>query len=127
MTSMLPFDDTMTGDQWPQLIDAQQEADRAHLVLQIHADLHWLKGHFPSQPVLAGVVQTHWACRLALRLFNLDGAPQRIDNLKFQNVILPPQVVKLELVRNSATGSISFRYSNPDEPGQTFSEGKLVF
>jgi 3-hydroxymyristoyl/3-hydroxydecanoyl-(acyl carrier protein) dehydratase len=124
---MQPFDDTMTGDHWPQLIDAQQRDDRADLVLQISADLHWLKGHFPSQPVLAGVVQTDWACRLALRLFNLDHAPQRIDNLKFQNVIMPPQTVRLELVRNASTGSISFRYSNPEEPGQTFSEGKLVF
>jgi 3-hydroxymyristoyl/3-hydroxydecanoyl-(acyl carrier protein) dehydratase len=127
MTLMQPLNDIMTGDQWPQLLDMTQADDRANLVLQVREGLHWLQGHFPSQPVVAGVVQTDWACRLALRLFNLEHAPQRIDNLKFQNVIMPPQTLKLELVRNTSTGSIHFRYSDPDVPGHSFSEGKLVF
>lgn len=128
MTLMLqPINDIMTGDEWPQLLDVTQLDDHADLLLQIGTDLRWLQGHFPSQPVLAGVVQTDWACRLALRLFALEQAPQRIDNLKFQNVIIPPLPVKLELIRNSTNSSISFRYSNPDEPGHIFSEGKLVF
>jgi 3-hydroxymyristoyl/3-hydroxydecanoyl-(acyl carrier protein) dehydratase len=119
--------DLMTGDQWPQLRHAQQEDNRAELVLQVSEDLHWLQGHFPSQPVLAGVVQTDWACNIALQVFDIQQAPQRIDNLKFQNVILPPQIIKLELVRNTSTGAIHFRYSDPDVPGHSFSEGKLVF
>ena len=117
----------MTGDRWPQLLDVRQTDARAELELQIPANLHWLKGHFPSQPVLAGVVQTDWACRIALRLFNLQNAPKRIDNLKFQNVIIPPQTVKLEFLRATASQSIHFRYSNPELPDHTFSEGKLVF
>ncbi len=128
MTFMLSsLNDLMTGHQWPHLLHAQQADDRVELVLQVPEDLHWLQGHFPSQPVLAGVVQTDWACSVALRLFHLQQAPQRIDNLKFQNVILPPQTLQLELVRNASTGSIHFRYSDPDVPGHTFSEGKLVF
>lgn len=117
----------MTGDQWPQLLDLKQAEDMAELVLQIPADLRWLKGHFPSQPVVAGVVQTDWACRIALCLFNLEREPKRIDNLKFQNVIIPPQTVKLELLHATASQSIHFRYRNPELPDHTFSEGKLVF
>lgn len=122
-----PLTELMTGDLWPQLVHVQQAEERAELLLQVGEDLHWLKGHFPSQPVLAGVVQTDWACNIALRLFHLDQAPQRIDNLKFQNVVLPPQTLKLELVRTASTNSIHFRYSDPDVPGHSFSEGKLVF
>lgn len=128
MTSIpQPLFDMMTDDQWPQLLNMTQAESRAELLLQIPADLHWLKGHFPSQPVLAGVVQTDWACRIALHLFEREYEPKRIDNLKFQNVIIPPQTVRLELQYSAANPAIHFRYCHPELPGHTFSEGKLVF
>ncbi|MCR6649966.1 MAG: hypothetical protein NVV73_00080 [Cellvibrionaceae bacterium] len=127
-----PLEDMMTGDQWPILLDLQQRENRVDLSLKVDEKLRWLQGHFPSQPVLAGVVQTHWAAQLAHYFFSTNSfssekSPRRIDNLKFQNVVIPPRRIALELVANVDAGSIHFRYSDPDVPGHIFSEGKLVF
>lgn len=86
----------------------------------------WLEGHFPQQPVVAGVVQTHWAGELAQYLFPLGDNFIRIDNLKFQQVILPGQSLQLSLDYSVAADSsaVKFRYQQGDS---IFSEGKLVF
>jgi 3-hydroxymyristoyl/3-hydroxydecanoyl-(acyl carrier protein) dehydratase len=119
--------DIFQGDEWPDLLDIDQSGDKSVFRFKIGADLKWLKGHFPEQPVLPGVVQTHWACCLAQQVFSLPQNIKRIDNLKFQNVILPHQEVSLELARHSSGDSVTFRYSDPATPAQAFSEGKLVF
>lgn len=128
MTSMRQaLEDIMTGDQWPVLLNVQERDNQIDLTLAVEADLRWLKGHFPSQPVLPGVVQTHWAAQLAQHIFAKAAAPHRIDNLKFQNVVLPPQQCTLQLIANPDTTSIHFRYTDPATPGHIFSEGKLIF
>ncbi len=121
------LDDIMTGDQWPRLLGVEKREREVNLALEVYANLHWLKGHFPSQPVLPGVVQTHWAAQLAQHIFARAAAPHRIDNLKFQNVVLPPQQCTLQLIANDDTTSIHFRYTDPATPGHIFSEGKLIF
>lgn len=118
--------DIFQGDEWPELLDFEQTDDQCHFQLSIGAELKWLKGHFPNQPVLPGVVQTHWACCMARHVFSTQESIKRIDNLKFQNVILPPQSVRLELVQHTANAFVTFRYSDAVTL-QTFSEGKLIF
>jgi 3-hydroxymyristoyl/3-hydroxydecanoyl-(acyl carrier protein) dehydratase len=117
----------MTGDEWPTLLGVEELENQVNLSLEVDANLHWLKGHFPAQPVLPGVVQTHWAAQLAQHFFATATAPRRIDNLKFQNVVLPPQQCTLQLIANADTTSIHFRYTDPATPGHIFSEGKLIF
>lgn len=96
------------------------------LDLYIDDDMHWLEGHFPEQPVVAGVVQTHWAAEFAKKLFNTGDEFVRIDTLKFQQVILPEQRLQLTLERSEADENyaIKFRFSRDEI---IFSEGKLVF
>ena len=110
---------------WPR-IDKLQKSDRHYVIdLFIETDMHWLTGHFPQQPVVAGVVQTHWAGELAQYLFDLSDECIRIDNLKFQHVMLPTQALQLTLIDSShTTPQIQFRYSHN---ATIFSEGKLVF
>lgn len=118
--------DIFRGDEWPELLDFEQQEDKCDFRLAIGAELKWLKGHFPNQPVLPGVVQTHWACCMARHVFSPQQPIKRIDNLKFQNVILPPQSVRLELVQHPTNAFVTFRYSDA-VTSHTFSEGKLVF
>lgn len=118
--------DIFQGDEWPELLDFEQHEDKCDFRLAIGAELKWLKGHFPNQPVLPGVVQTHWACCMARHVFSPQTSIKRIDNLKFQNVILPPQWVRLELVYHATKTFVTFRYSDTAST-QPYSEGKLVF
>ena len=123
---------------WPRFDRVTSSENQCVIDMTIGADMHWLNGHFPQQPVVAGVVQTHWVGELAQYLFNSGDEFIRIDNLKFQQVILPGQKLQLTLdygvgaksnaaaAGNTTSDSraIKFRYSQ----GETiFSEGKLVF
>ena len=107
---------------WPRMDNISRDQDQCVIDVYIAHDMHWLEGHFPQQPVVAGVVQTHWAGELAKALFNIGDEFIRIDNLKFQQVILPGQHLQLTLSYSSTT--VKFRYSQNDT---LFSEGKLVF
>lgn len=112
---------------WPRIEAISQADARCVIDLYIAPEVTWLEGHFPQQPVVAGVVQTHWAGEIGNYLFAPRGTFHRIDNLKFQNVMLPEQPLQLILEHTVAqdTCAIKFRYSRGDDT--IFSEGKLVF
>jgi len=119
------------SSQWPRIDNMNTRNNQFTIDLYINKDMHWLEGHFPEQPVVAGVVQTHWAAEFAKQLFNTGDEFVRIDNLKFQQVILPNQNLQLTLERSEATerdeiknSTIRFRYSRNEI---IFSEGKLAF
>jgi 3-hydroxymyristoyl/3-hydroxydecanoyl-(acyl carrier protein) dehydratase len=112
------------GRDWPDILELDTEPHHCRLQLFINPSLSWLEGHFPEQPVVAGVVQTHWAAEFGKALFPLGESFQGIDNLKFQLVILPGQQLQLVLEYLPASSSLKFSYRSSSE---TFSEGKLVF
>lgn len=111
--------------EWPRFLSVQTADNSQTISLFINDDIRWFTGHFPEQPVLAGVVQTHWAAELGKFLFPLNGDDfSRIDNLKFQMVILPGQTITLHLEYLPESGALKFRYTQGDT---NYSEGKFVF
>jgi len=112
------------SNEWPVFLHSNTEGKFCHLAINIHAGLRWFEGHFPGQPVLAGVVQTHWAGMLCRYIFSINDDFQRIDNLKFQSVILPGNDIELVLEYNGLANAVKFKYFDDQA---TFSEGKLVF
>jgi 3-hydroxymyristoyl/3-hydroxydecanoyl-(acyl carrier protein) dehydratase len=113
-----------TGDQWPHFLSVDHQKNDVSLRLEVLPSVHWLQGHFPEQAVLAGVVQTHWAAELGKYFFPVGDDFQRLDNLKFQSVILPGQELDLALHFDETKHTIKFQYTDEDK---TFSEGKLLF
>ena len=111
---------------WPRIDNIHASDQQFVLDLYVNQDMHWLEGHFPGQPVVAGVVQTHWAAEFTRQLFNTGDECVRIDNLKFQQVILPGQHLQLALEYSETADrcAITFRYCCDE---RIFSEGKLVF
>jgi 3-hydroxymyristoyl/3-hydroxydecanoyl-(acyl carrier protein) dehydratase len=110
---------------WPEFIALEPIDAGCQLTLGINNNIHWLIGHFPQQAILAGVVQTHWAATLSQFIFKITGGIQQIDNLKFQEVILPEQTITLSLEFNAERNSVKFSYGNSDN--KHFSEGKILF
>ena len=47
--------------QWCHFNALENTHDQVSIDIHIQSDLSWFVGHFPQQPVLPGVVQTHWA------------------------------------------------------------------
>lgn len=113
---------------WPEFVDfnndSDNDADVAILSLRIKPNIRWFEGHFPGQPVLPGVVQTHWAIELAKHVFSISQAFQKISNLKFHSMILPDTQLVLELTYKAENSQAAFKYYNDQ---QQYSEGKIIF
>jgi len=116
--------DTFPAKEWPHFQAIEECEHEVTLNLDVHKDIRWFTGHFPEQAVLAGVVQTHWAGELGKYLFPLGENFVRLDNLKFQSVILPGQMLQLQMQYDPEKNSLKFKYFSGET---TFSEGKFVF
>lgn len=82
--------------------------------LQIFADesLDYFAGHFPQQPILAGVVQLHWAVQYAFEHLSLTShVVESVEVLKFQVVIPPNTELTLSLTKKAAN-KFTFSYSS---------------
>jgi len=111
------------------ILNEALSADCAVLTLHIPTDLDYFKGHFDQAPILAGVVQLHWAAEFAQQY--LDIAPtdvMDIQVLKFQEMILPGHEVVLTLTKKSAE-KVLFSYQSTMANGEvkSHSSGRLIF
>ncbi|MCC2676222.1 MAG: hypothetical protein K0R58_3169 [Ramlibacter sp.] len=98
---------------------------QAALSLEIVPQLRVLEGHFPGAPVLPGVVQLDWAIAFARQAF--PGMPPRflrVDQLKFQQPVLPPLQLELAMEWSAEAGHLSFRYSSQHG---AHSSGRVMF
>jgi 3-hydroxymyristoyl/3-hydroxydecanoyl-(acyl carrier protein) dehydratase len=107
----------------PRILSSHGDASERTCRLEIDPGLEWFRGHFPSHPVLAGIVQVHWAVMLSASWFGIELQPLEIKRLKFKNVVVPPTVLELTLQRVSET-EVSFDYAGVHG---RYSEGRLVF
>ncbi|MDR3669386.1 MAG: hypothetical protein P4L36_00995 [Holophaga sp.] len=78
--------------------------------LAMGPELAVFQGHFPGNPVLPGVVQVDWAIRFGIQAFGPLEGFRGVDQLKFQGMIRPGDVVELHLGFAADRGRLSFRY-----------------
>jgi acyl-coenzyme A synthetase/AMP-(fatty) acid ligase len=95
----------------PSIVKQQQLADEWLLDLQIPVDLAFFSGHFPTAPVLPGVVQVDWAFNLAQELMALPPRFAGMEVLKFQQLLRPGDAVQLKLSFDQARSKLHFTYS----------------
>ncbi|MDU0353054.1 acyl-CoA synthetase [Paraglaciecola aquimarina] len=92
--------------------------------LDIPENLYYFAGHFPSNPVLPGVVMTHWVMEYLTQHYAVDAAKFiGLGALKFQIIIRPKYQLTLVLKKLNDK-KYSFSYSS--EHGQHAS-GKVLF
>lgn len=109
---------------WPQIVAEQQDEDQVTLQLVVSEDLDYFQGHFPQAPILAGVVQLHWAVEYAKSRFDLHSFDvKNTEVLKFQVVIVPGQLLTLTLTKKSANKVLFSYQSNKDQ----HASGRIVF
>lgn len=123
MTEPLAID-WPAGREWPDVADAAESTDGLILRLRIPRSVRWFEGHFPGEPVLAGVVQLHWAIELARAWRPALGTFRGVEGLKFQHVIQPNLDVTLRLEHDRDAGRLRFRYEHPDG---VCSQGRVSF
>lgn len=95
----------------PLIIKQQQSADEWQLDLQVPVDLAFFSGHFPTAPVLPGVVQVDWAFNLAQELMAIPPRFCGMEVLKFQQLLRPGDTVQLSLSFDQARSKLHFSYT----------------
>jgi 3-hydroxymyristoyl/3-hydroxydecanoyl-(acyl carrier protein) dehydratase len=84
------------------------DASEAVFSISLTADLQAFQGHFPGDPLLPGVVQVDWACRLGQEAFGPLGRFTGLDQIKFLEPIRPSDDLELALTR--VPGKLRFQY-----------------
>jgi acyl-coenzyme A synthetase/AMP-(fatty) acid ligase/3-hydroxymyristoyl/3-hydroxydecanoyl-(acyl carrier protein) dehydratase len=87
-----------------------RSADTLHYELRVPPTLVHFAGHFPDLPILPGVVQVHWAMRLAAEQLPAVHALASIDRLKFMAPVPPGAVLNLTLAHDAARRRVQFAY-----------------
>lgn len=108
----------------PQIVRESVAPARAEFEIAVPEELFYLQGHFPEQPILPGVIQIHWAVKLAAARLGIKPSFKGIEALKFHRVIKPRMPLKLTLEHADNTGKLHFSYVS--DLG-VHSQGRIVF
>jgi acyl-coenzyme A synthetase/AMP-(fatty) acid ligase/3-hydroxymyristoyl/3-hydroxydecanoyl-(acyl carrier protein) dehydratase len=96
----------------PEVIDQQWIEDELHLSLMVPPDLAYFSGHFPTAPVLPGVVQVEWAMQFGQSLIDLPPSFAGMEVLKFQQLVRPGEGLSLTLRFDAARSKLHFTFKN---------------
>ena len=90
--------------------------DGVTLDLIVPADLAFFDGHFPSAPILPGVVQVAWAHALAIEHIDAGTDLGSVLRVKFKRIVAPGDALALTLRPKPERHGFDFEYA--DEKGQ---------
>ena len=88
----------------------RRDAHGASATLIATAELAAFEGHFPQAPILPGVVLLDWAVRLGRDAFGLSFDVQRVEALKFQQLVRPGTELTVDLAL--VPGRLDFRFTS---------------
>ncbi len=118
------FDDSPNDVTRPIILRRETAPAELRLRLKLPPELKYFDGHFADYPILAGVIQLGWAIDYGREVFPLDGAFQRIEALKFFQVLCAGEEVTLDLKFEREKGKLHFRYSSAEHE---HSAGRIHF
>lgn len=96
----------------PQVFEQVETDGQWSLQLLVPPDLAYFSGHFPTAPVLPGVVQVDWALSLGRQLMDLPPRFVGMEVLKFQQLMRPGDEIQLHLRFDRERGKLYFAYRN---------------
>jgi acyl-coenzyme A synthetase/AMP-(fatty) acid ligase len=108
----------------PEFTTRTTGADDASFQIHLPENLFYFEGHFEDTPILAGVVQLDWAIEFARQHLAIPGAFQRIEALKFFNVLMAGDDVTLTLGYDRDAGRLKFDYVSGEI---RHSSGRVIF
>jgi len=100
---------TRSPPQLPEQTLVQRSETQVVLQLHVPEDLLYFQGHFPTTPILPGIVQVDWALQLGRQYFVLPPDFLGLQALKFHCVILPGATVMMELEHDRQKDTLAFR------------------
>ncbi|MEB0044823.1 MULTISPECIES: AMP-binding protein [unclassified Pseudomonas] len=107
----------------PHVLEQVETDGEWSLQLAVPPDLAYFSGHFPTAPVLPGVVQVDWAFSLGQQLMNLPAKFGGMEVLKFQQLVRPGDEIQLHLRFDPERSKLYFAYRNDSA---TCSSGRIL-
>lgn len=101
----------------------EQNEQSIKLSARIDADLLAFEGHFPEFAVFPGVAQIAMVKQIIAEHFAELGQISRIEQLRFQNFILPEQDIFIFIEKNEE--HVTFKLTNAVQ--ETVASGRLLF
>ena len=108
MRQPVPLDD----ERLPQILGVVQRDGEVDLDIFIPDSLFYLRGHFPTYPILPGVVQVDWALHFGRDYLSVGAGSSAVIQVKFRRPIRPLERIRLRLMHAEAQRRLSFDYSN---------------
>ena len=109
----------------PEILTESCEGHTANLQLRVPPELAHFPGHFPSNPLLPGVVQIDWAVRLAERHFSLPRQRfSQLKGLKFTSPVLPGTELNAQLTWLEEKSRLEFTFS---AGSRACAAGQIIF
>ncbi|MBN27148.1 MAG: hypothetical protein CL578_19185 [Alteromonadaceae bacterium] len=109
---------------WPTINSLERVENTLTIQCHIPPEIRYFNGHFDSTPILPGVVQVHWAHKLAKAHFSELNDFYRLEVIKFSQVIQPNETVVIQLTLNTPKQQVSFSFQS--EKG-IHSSGRICF
>lgn len=109
----------------PEQLRRELHASGGVVRLRVPADLAYLEGHFPEVPVVPGVCQITWVIEEIESFLGRRQSVERMEAVKYFELLLPEQEFNLEYSFNAETGKWTFQMSRDN--GRKISSGRLQF
>ncbi len=107
----------------PLVLARRTDGDDVLLELVVPRELAYLAGHYDAFPLVPGVVQIHWVLAALARLLGRDVSAERMEAVKFRNVLRPAQEFTMRLSVDASASRATFTLAHE---GRVFSSGRLT-
>lgn len=107
----------------PFVLARRSEGEDEVLELVVPRELAYLAGHYDAFPLVPGVVQIHWVLAALARRLGRSVSAERMEAVKFRNVLRPAQEFTMRLRVDAAASRASFTLAHQ---GRVFSSGRLT-
>jgi acyl-coenzyme A synthetase/AMP-(fatty) acid ligase len=118
------FGDPGARPRAPETLGVARSPRAIEAELRIPDDLAFLEGHFPSFPVVAGVVQLHFAMGALAELLGAAPRLEALEAWKLQRLLRPGQRVTLRLQLSEDLARFEFALADAGHPERVFSSGR---
>jgi 3-hydroxymyristoyl/3-hydroxydecanoyl-(acyl carrier protein) dehydratase len=103
-------------------LELDRSARRLACRLLVPYDLAIFRGHFPSTPIVPGVLQVGWAVELAREHALADGRCRGISTVKFRRIVQPGMCLGARVEGGPRDNELQFTY---EMDGAVITTGRL--
>lgn len=107
----------------PLVLAERRSGNEVVLELVVPRDLAYFDGHYDGFPLVPGAVQIHWVMLTIGRLAGRRVSAQRMEAIKFRNVLRPAQHLTMRLEIDEAFSHATFTLGHES---RVFSSGRIA-